>query len=288
MKTTAPLLNNYDVNKSAILKWTDVPPEILPAVKAISAQMQEQGILEGTQARVCIALDVSGSMEKLYITGKVQALLIKALAMARCLDDDGDIEIFPFGGSCAPKPITADFDNFSTVINNQVLANGYMGGTNYTAVVKSVRNFYFKTNDTDLQKQNAETAVFVIFVTDGDPNEQVDEIKEQFKASSYQPIFWKIIALGSAGFKLLQSIDDADVGPGNNLLDNSDYKQLNDPSALTAAMLVEEFPQYLDEAYNKHQMLTRAPVLDEKIIREKAGRIIEQEEEKKGSCCVIQ
>lgn len=265
-------------------KGADVPDQIRPTVRAISAEMVKQGILEGTKARVCVVLDVSASMVKLYTSGKVQSLLNKSLAMAHCLGG-AEVKIFPFGKTCHAEPVSANFHNFQTVIKDKILSQGYQGATNYAAAVCSVRKFYFNDTTEGQNKYQAETPVFVIFATDGAPNNELERIHPQFKASSHQPVFWKIIALGGKDFQLLQEIDDAPVGPGERLLDNSDYKLVRDPSRLTPRDLVEEFPQYLFEAFNRHHLLTLAPVLDEKIIEQNADRVGERRSRK--GCCVI-
>jgi hypothetical protein len=287
--TRSPLLQAKERNN----KWANVPPEIRVAGKAISNEMEKHGILEGTKVRVCVALDVSGSMESLYNSGQVQALLVKALGMSACLDDDGEIEIFPFGSSCSQYPVKANFNNFQTVINDQIWKNGKgcLNGTVYTGPLISICRSYFGTACTTKIKQTSELPVFAIFVTDGKPEDSHSDIRAYFEASSYQPIFWKIITLGKTGFELLQSIDDAPCGPGTRLMDNSDYKSVDNPQDLTAEMLVDELPGYLMEAYDTHALFKEPPTLDREVIRDEMARKEAGEQpkpfEKNQGCCVI-
>jgi len=247
--TNAPLLTQK--------KWSKVPKEIEQHRKAIGGTMADYGILEGTKAQVGVILDVSGSMTGLYNSGKVQTLLNKALGMAACLDDNGNIEIFPFGSTCASDPVVATFENFKSVIQNDILSKGYQGGTNYAEAVKAVRNHYFKDGKTTTQD-----AVYILFITDGQPNDPA-AMKVQFREASHLPIFFKIITLTDkpTEFPDLKAIDEAT----DHFIDNCDHKNLTNPDKLSPKQMLDEFPQYLNEAYQKG-MITVKPHLHEAIV----------------------
>ena len=177
--------------------------------------------------------------------------------MAACLDDNGTIEIFSFGSTCASQPVEATFENFKSVIQNDILSKGYQGGTNYAKAISAVRNHYFK-NDT----KTSTDAVYVLFITDGQPNDPY-EMKAQFREASHLPIFFKIITLTDrpTEFPDLKAIDEAT----DHFIDNCDHKNLTDPDKLSPKAMLDEFPQYLHEAYQKG-MITAKPNLDELIV----------------------
>lgn len=285
--------------------FDSIPQELRQDVLGLQNELKNVGINQGLEAKVCLVLDISHSMEnpnKFFSTGKVQALINKVLALAKLFDDDGKLEVFTFGATCSAKPFVVSFDNFTSIINdreNGLLKNGTQDSTNYAAAVRAVREFYFKKTDKILTKTQDSTPVFTLFVTDGEPNTEKNETIAQFRASSYQPIFWKILALqgfGQPDFDLLQNkIDDAPTqdepgtsAPGQRFcIDCSDFKCVKSPEDLTYKALLEEFPQWLQDAH-KVGLLTEPPNIDAKIVNQQRAEADRRDAaHNKSGCCLI-
>lgn len=292
-------------------RFAKVPPELKDNVDAIRSELKKIGISETHEARVCLVLDTSSSMQEpnqfFYDTqtdtpGPIYDLLKKAISTAMVIDDNQVLEIFPFGETAREEPLEARKDNYATIIEDEILANpetDMQQNTNYAAVMRAVRAHYFGTSDPKNPKASHSTPVFLIFVTDGEPNMEKIAAAAQFRASSYQPIFCKIIALKGktqSDFTALQNLDDAPTldEPGRkppeqcNFIDNCDFVVLNNPAELTTELLFREYPQWLLQAqqpHHGHTLLTADQGLDPSIVKRRkseAGRVGE-----KSSCCNI-
>ena len=66
-------------------------PSLVSLVKKVGVSL-EKSRLAVPRARVALCLDISGSMDKLYRTGKIDALVRRILALGLNFDDDGAIE----------------------------------------------------------------------------------------------------------------------------------------------------------------------------------------------------
>lgn len=184
-------------------------------------------ILNGLKARVCLAIDYSGSMSNLYDNGTVQSIFEKMLPLAMEFDDDGTMESWRFSdGTKRLKDVTTK--NISGYVKNYI--SGSMGGTNYAPVMKEIVNFYYRTK----------VPVYVIFITDGD-NFDKDNATEIIRESSKLPIFWQFIGLGYGGFDYLQRLDDM----SGRYVDNADFFEVKNANDITYNNLLNEFPGWL-------------------------------------------
>lgn len=133
--------------------------------------------------------------------------------------------------------------------------------------------------------------VFVIFITDGEPNVKKTEAMNEFTSASHQAIFFKFIALKGKQrdmqFTYLQSIDDHEVKSRKNdvrnlfYIDNSDLVVLNNPDELTVEKLIHEYKGWLIEASEKGLLLH-----DQKIYRStkyEDGRTVKEQ----GRCVLL-
>lgn len=246
---------------------SDVPAEIVNDVNVGKTEIVRQG-MDGHEARVCLILDVSASMQNPnqfffdeYKGNQVQLLINKALALAFLFDDNQSIEVFPFGDVCFPH-IAVDRNNFIFASDLCLQASGgYRPTTNYSSAVQAIRKHYFNDSGQRSKPQLCnDPPVFVIFITDGEPNVKKTEAMNEFASASHQAIFFKFIALkgkqSDLEFKYLQSIDDHDVKVKKNkhesndlfYIDNSDLVVLNNPDELTMEHLIHEYRGWLLEA----------------------------------------
>lgn len=267
-----------------------VAPEIANHAQTVVIELERNGLI-GHQAKVCLVLDISSSMEnpnRFFSSRKVHQLVNKALALACMFDDDKNIEIIPFGEH-ANQVFNVTLNNYQNIIDDILWKiGGLQNATNYAEAVKKVREYYFGNNSTSTNNgnpQSSELPIFVIFVTDGDCNLQFqNQALLQFKYASYQPIFFKFLAMKgdqkNVAFDFIQRIDDASViNDGNkkvpeiqkHFIDNADVVILSSPDDLTMQDLLNEYKGYLIEA-NEKGLLDISPLLDMEYAKNE-GRI---------------
>lgn len=71
-------------------------PELLSLVKKVSVSLEKRKLLTD-RAKVALCLDISGSMNALYKSGKIDVLVRRVMALGYRFDDDGEIDVFLFG-----------------------------------------------------------------------------------------------------------------------------------------------------------------------------------------------
>jgi uncharacterized protein YegL len=229
-------------------------PGLVSLVKVAQVSLQKANLMSH-MARVALVLDVSGSMQNLYSSGKVQRLAEKALALATQFDDDGSIDIFTFGAS-ARYLGGMDLGNFGTYIATNI--RNLEGDTRYAAGMSVVRQHFMNTQDTgNRTPRSAATPVYVLYVTDG-ANSDKDQTIAQVVASSFEPIYWQFMAIGRSedDFPFLQKLDDLKVsgstGGGllsnlfgrqeqaGRLVDNTGFFSVRDPESIADAELFDK------------------------------------------------
>jgi hypothetical protein len=228
-------------------------PQLLSLVKKAQASV-DKAKLSNHQAKVALCLDISGSMDSLYASGKIQALADRVMALATRFDDDGILDIFLFGiKGHQPKPM--DLSECSQYVKNMLKQYPLEPGTSYDTAIKLIRKHYFpegkgEQRSTAVAKNS--TPVYVMFLTDGDTQNESSCI-QQMKWASYEPIFWKFMAIGAkaSDFKFLQKLDDME----GRYIDNADFFNVPDPLKLEDSVLfdqlMEEYPNWLGEFNRK-------------------------------------
>ena len=189
-------------------KFSNVPRELVDDARNVLPELAKAGILPEHQAKVCLVLDISASMQnpnEFYHDlandkpGPILTVVKQAIITAMAFDDDQVLDIFAFGDTANSSPYKATKDNFASVIADQIIgdiaAKSMKLRTNYAAAMRAVRQHYFSDNGTKNTKKQDDVPVFMIFVTDGNHNMEEAAAARQFRASSYEPIFCKIIAL---------------------------------------------------------------------------------------------
>ncbi len=275
----APSAGSINMSKSVRLEkqLATAPPQMVNLVKKAGISLEKKGLSEH-RARVALCLDISGSMHRLYQSGKVQELCERVLGMAVQFDDDGACDVFTFGtGGYDEGPL--DLQNYQGWINQLLSRRRLEGGTNYNHAMQAVRQHYFP--DSGGGKRSSphpdKLPVYVMFVTDGQTTDQ-NGTKHQVEWSSYEPIFWQFMAIGqssrnvdagapaplskkkqgrfsarlasmmSGDFQFLEELDDM---PGR-YIDNADFFSVSDPMAVADDQLYDlmmnEYPSWLQEA----------------------------------------
>jgi stress response protein SCP2 len=229
---------SINMNKTVRLEkqLASAPPQMVNLVKKAGISLEKKGLTEH-RARVALCLDISGSMNQLYKSGKVQELCERVLGMAVQFDDDGACDVFTFGtGGYDEGPL--DLRNYQGWINQLLQRRRLEGGTNYNHAMQAVRRHYFP--DANGGPRNSpfpdKLPVYVMFVTDGQTTDQ-QGTKQQVEWSSYEPLFWQFMAIG-------QSSRNVDAGAGGAAPPGK--KKRGGFSARLASMMTGDF-QFLEE-----------------------------------------
>lgn len=170
------------LEKEKELERTNKP--MLDLIKKASLTLEKEN-LKSDVYRVVLVLDISGSMNGQFSSGQVQKLAERALALGANLDDNAEVELYLFGIDAHSRdPIS--LDNINGVIDN--LRFQFEGGTRYAPVMDKVRK--------DAKEEGYSSPTLVLFITDGDNSDKA-EATHQIVEASYEPIFWKFMAISS-------------------------------------------------------------------------------------------
>lgn len=201
------------------------------------------------KARVVAVLDASGSMAGLYRKGTVQRAFERALAVAACFDDDGEMDVYFFGDKTfkAPSVTERDFEDYvkRTYPGPGIAKKPKIGyGNNEPDVIAEVIRKYTK------EIPRFDIPTYVLFFSDGGIYKD-KEIGKLLKEASNKNIFWQFIGIGKANFGILQKLDDL---PGREV-DNADFFSFRDLDKVTDEELYDrlfnEFPGWLREVRRK-------------------------------------
>lgn len=233
-------------------------PQLVNLVKQVGVTLQKIG-LSDHRAKVCLCLDISGSMGGLYRKGLVQSFAERVLALGCKFDDDGDIDVFLFGER-VHQPAPMGTSNCSGYIKQVIDHHPLEGDTRYGRAMEAIRKFYFPDvaggERTRLFK--AALPIYVMFVTDGSTSDKAFTEK-QLRWSSMEPIFWQFMGIGKgrkSKSKSLQAFSDSDFPflekldalPGR-IIDNADFFSVSSPDEYSDAALYDlmmtEYPGWL-------------------------------------------
>ena len=236
-------------------------PQLVSLVKSAGVSLAKVG-LEQHRARVCLVLDISGSMSTLYRKGLVQSFAERILALGCRFDDDGEIDVFLFGRNVhhvAPMGLS----NFAGYVGQVIERHPLEGDTRYGAAMQAVRRHYFPDAGGGERRQACKAAlpVYVMFVTDGSTSDQ-PLTERQLRWASREPIFWQFMGIGKgrkskakrlasfadSDFPFLEKLDDLD----GRLVDNADFFSVASPDEHSDAqlydLLMTEYPGWVKQA----------------------------------------
>ena len=239
-------------------------PQLLSLTKQAAVSLEKRGLGEHT-ARVALCLDISGSMSRLYRSGKIAELAARILALGLRFDDDGEVDIFLFGkeGYQAPPLNLVNHANF---VPNLFTTQKLEPATYYGKAMALVRQHYFGYAGPRNAPVGQPLPVYVMFVTDGQTMD-INETRQQVVSSSYEPLFWQFLAIGKSDTTLdtfgrltkkksrrrggesdFSFLEELDEMPGR-FIDNANFFAVEDPSAIPDDMLFEllmgEYPGWL-------------------------------------------
>ncbi len=239
----------------------DLTKRVQQAQQVILDLSKQKGI-EGQQAKVCLVLDDSGSMQQLYMNGYVQRVLERVVPIAMQFDDNQTFETFLFSDSCR-RTLDVNMSNIDGVVTKSIYPKCRFNGTNYAPAIRALMDFYIPTETKGTfmgfggkigYKKTAMTEpVFVIFLTDGDNSDHRETEAAVIEASAYG-LFFKFIGLGSTHFNFLKKLDTMN----GRVVDNANFIELSiaDLTDLSDRDLYErlltEYPEWLGLARGKN------------------------------------
>ena len=224
--------------------------------------------LTNVKAQVGVAMDISGSMQKLYSNGTVQLTMDRLLAVACKFDDNQTLDAWTFSnGYDAIKPITPDL--FSVYVQQHILDNRKVakwGGTNYAPVIQAAIEHYgfeapaapstgggffsmFKKPDAPAHVSiptpstvNAPPA-FLIVVTDGE-NSDAQAARRVFEAAAKYDIYIEFVGIGNTDFRFIEEV--ADEYPNVGFVAIRDLESMSDET-LYDSLVNNEFAEWIKQ-----------------------------------------
>lgn len=215
-------------------------------VKKVEIVLTKRGLDTPPPTRVCLAVDVSGSMAGLYSNGTVQRVVDRLLAVAAKFDDDGSLDVFTFDTrSHECKPATAAL--FNGYVQQEILGtNGpKWGGTSYAPVIKDVTNKFFAKKI--FGGRQGGLPAFVIFITDGENDDKQNAIAA-LKDSESVDIYWQMVGIGGAAFTFIRHVADTMGNVG--FMDIRDVATIPDEQ-LYEGLVNEEFAAWIKDRQQK-------------------------------------
>ncbi|KOY80034.1 VWA domain-containing protein [Lysinibacillus macroides] len=214
--------------------------------KKVSISLEKKKIAF-EKSRIAVVFDASGSMTRLYQNGTVQRAFERVLAVAACMDDNGELDVWFFGSKfMKTRSVTErDFEDYiQQTYPVPKMFGGLGSGNNEPPVMKDIIRHYVK------KEPRKDIPAYIIFFSDGGIYKDKEIAKILIDASQHN-IFWQFVGLGNANYGVLQKLDDL---PGR-FIDNADFFALDDLDKITDEelydRLLNEFPQWLRKARAK-------------------------------------
>lgn len=221
---------------------TGVPAGLMSLVKTAAASLEKKG-LTGQRAAVYLVVDRSYSMAKFYRDGSVQMLAEQALALSANLDDDGTVPLIMFD-SRPYKTAEISLDRYVGQVGTWHQLNGgeaTMAGTNYAPAIDAVAEHYLRSGATD--------PAFVIFQTDGDPQDR-PATEDKLREVSTLPMFFSFLGYGPR-ITFLKKLDRL----SGRIVDNAGFFHAPNPHAVSDSQLYDgltrEYGSWLSAARAK-------------------------------------
>jgi stress response protein SCP2 len=236
-------------------------PQLISLVKSAHVSLDKVGLAQH-RAKVCLVLDISGSMSVLYHRGLVQKFAERILALGCKFDDDGEIDVFLFGKH-AHHGEPMGLGNWSGYVQRLINRHPLEGDTRYGVAMEAVRRHYFPDAAGGERRApcKAELPVYVMFVTDGGTSD-MPLTERQLRWASHEPIFWQFMGIGKgrkSKNKTLASFGDSDFPflekldeLTGRLVDNAGFFSVSSPKEHSDAklydLLMAEYPAWLKVA----------------------------------------
>lgn len=190
-------------------------------------------------ARVALAMDYSGSMNRLYYNGSVQNVITRLLPIALKFDDNGELESWLFSNQ-EERLSAVNVNNYENYVQKVMMkARMSMGGTNYAPALKDMVKYY-----KDIEPSSV--PAFIIFITDGENFDKAETNKIIKELSNYN-IFVQFIGIGNEKFTYLKSLDNME----GRVHDNTGFIAVKDMNKMTDGELYTELLRQYKDWLNK-------------------------------------
>lgn len=190
-------------------------------------------------ARVALAMDYSGSMDRLFANGSVQKTVSRLLPIALKFDDNGELESWLFSTDYKRLDAVTE-NNFENYVKKVMQKSGmYMGGTYYEPVLSDMVNYYKNI-------EPSEIPAFIIFITDGANMDKSNTNRIIRELSEYN-IFVQFIGIGNEDFDYLKSLDKLE----RRKHDNTGFTAVKDMNKLDDQQLYTEILRQYKDWLNK-------------------------------------
>lgn len=200
-------------------------------IEAAKVVLTKRQLLTPPQVDVALAIDISGSMQGEYQDGLVQEITERCLALALNFDRDRKLDVWTFNNSTQYVGNVTEhkFDGFVTreILNNPKIKK--WGGTDYSPVLKSVRDKFFGGAVSSImsmfKKKNTTSPVFLMFITDGN-NTDHNEFEKTLKQLRSENIYIQMLCIGNDDFSYAKRVADSE--PNVGFCEIRNVKALND------------------------------------------------------------
>jgi stress response protein SCP2 len=207
----------------------------------VKSQLAAAG-LSTQKAQVAVALDLSCSMGIVLKNDTVQDAFDRIIPLAIEIDDDGNLDIFPFHDEAFNHDKPFSLDNRDRFIQREILFKYHLGGARYAPVINKITAKYSSAG-------KGSDPVYVAFFTDGDCEDPA-QAEAAIKEASSKGIFWQFIGFGSSrnGFNFLTKLDTM----AGRRVDNANFMYIEDLNKIKDEDLykglLKEFPDWLRTA----------------------------------------
>lgn len=222
-------------------------PQMVDLTKRAGVSIEKAGLADHTAA-VLLVIDVSPSADHLFRSGAMQAVAAQAFAVALNFDDDGNVPVAAFDRKTSYLG-DMDLDNCAWFIDTQTAnVRDPMGGTHYAEAIRWCRD--------TARMQPPGMPTYVIFVTDGEPNDSAREIESELIEASREPLFFSFVGVGygvgsprkGASFPYLERLDDL----RGRQLDNASFFSVAEPNSVSDEDMLDamltEYPGWVQRA----------------------------------------
>lgn len=238
--------------------------------------------IDGQKAQVVLAIDYSGSMQRLYESGYVQRVVQRIVPIAMAFDDNESLEVFKFDSGVRRVNTDCTPSNVSNYVSQHVY-RGSLGGTNYAPVIKEIVKEHI-SGATNLQspaaskglfgaikslitgksnsepnlssKSTSELPTYVIFITDGENFDPSETQKAMIEASNHG-VFFQFVGICDSARTRFPQLEDLD-NMGGRLIDNANFFKLSNAELVNNSdtdiynLLLSEFPDWLKLAKSEN------------------------------------
>ena len=190
-------------------------------------------------ARVCMVMDVSGSMQGEFRDGTVQSITERIMPLGLQFDDNGELEFYIFSNDFEELE-AATMANIDGYVKHIVEPKAMWRGTSYAPVIQAITKRYGK-------KDPSKDPTFVVFITDGDNNDKPQATKAIIEAAKHN-IFWKFVGVSSARMPYLEQLDDME----GRVVDNANFFQVKNINSMSDeelyTNLLKEYGDWIGKA----------------------------------------